>query len=142
MILARVGANVEPFRSAAALAKWSGLAPGNKVSGGKRLSGRTHPGDQDLRSTMVEAAWAAARTKNTYLAAQYHRLAPRLGKKKALLAVAHSMIVCVWVVLKRREPYADLGGDYFDQRDRDRVVRRSVNRLTALGYRVILEETA
>ena len=142
MILARVGANVDPFRSAAALAKWSGLAPGNKVSGGKRLSGRTHPGDPDLRSAMVEAAWAATRTKNTYLAAQYHRLAPRLGKKKALMAVAHSIIVRVWVVLKRHAPYEDLGGDYFDQRDRNRVVRRSVNRLVALGYRVTLEESA
>ncbi|MDA8064184.1 MAG: transposase [Thermaerobacter sp.] len=133
MIPARVGANGDPLRSAAAFAKWSGPAPGNEVSGGKRLSGRTRPEDQALRPEMVEAAWAPARTRNTYLAAQYHRLAPRLGKKKALLAEAHSMIVRVWVVWKRHVPYGDPGGDYFDQRDRDRVLRRGVNRPQALG---------
>ena len=139
VILAEIGPTVEPFRSPAALAKWTGVAPGNKTSGGKRLSGRTTPGNRALRSALVEAAHGAGRTKATYMGAQYRRLVPRLGPKRAALAVAHSICQRVWIVLDRREPYADLGVDYFDRRDTEAVKRRAVKRRADLGYRVTLE---
>lgn len=142
VILAEVGPTVEPFRSAAALAKWTGVAPGNKTSGGKRLSGRTTPGNRALRSALVEAARGAGRTKATYLGAQYRRLVPRLGPKRAALAVAHSICQRIWIVLARHEPYADLGVDYFDRRDSEAVKRRAIKRLADLGYQVTLEPTA
>jgi len=137
-----VGPTVESFRSPAALAKWTGVAPGNKTSGGKRLSGRTTPGNRALRSALVEAARGAGRTKSTYLGAQYRRLVPRLGPKRAALAVAHSICQRIWIVLDRQEPYADLGVDYFDRRDTEAVKRRAVKRLADLGYHVTLEPIA
>ncbi len=139
VILAEVGPTVEPFRSAAALAKWTGVAPGNKTSGGKRLSGRTTPGNRALRSALVEAARGAGRTKSTYMGAQYRRLVPRIGPKRAAMAVAHSICQRIWIVLDRREPYADLGVDYFDRRDTEAVKRRAIRRLADLGYQVTLE---
>ena len=139
LILAEVGPTVEPFRSAAALAKWTGVAPGNKTSGGKRLSGRTTPGNRALRSALVEAARGAGRTKSTYMGAQYRRLVPRIGPKRAAMAVAHSICQRIWIVLDRREPYADLGVDYFDRRDTEAVKRRAIRRLADLGYQVTLE---
>ena len=142
VILAEVGPTVEPFRSAAALAKWTGVAPGNKTSGGKRLSGRTTPGNRALRSALVEAARGAGRTKSTYMGAQYRRLVPRIGPKRAALAVAHSICQRIWIVLDRGEPYADLGVDYFDRRDTEAVKRRAIRRLTDLGYQVTLEPIA
>ena len=139
VILAEVGSTVEPFRSAAALAKWTGVAPGNKTSGGKRLSGRTTPGNRALRSALVEAARGAGRTKSTYMGAQYRRLVPRIGPKRAAMAVAHSICQRIWIVLDRREPYVDLGVDYFDRRDTEAVKRRALRRLADLGYQVTLE---
>ncbi len=142
VILAEVGPTVEPFRSAVALAKWTGVAPGNKTSGGKRLSGRTTPGNRALRSALVEAARGAGRTKATYLGAQYRRLVPCLGPKRAALAVAHSICQRIWIVLACHEPYADLGVDYFDRRDSEAVKRRAIKRLADLGYHMTLEPTA
>ena len=142
VILAEASPTVEPFRSAAALAKWTGVAPGNKTSGGKRLSGRTTPGNRALRSALVEAARGAGRTKSTYMGAQYRRLVPRIGPKRAALAVAHSICQRIWIVLDRGEPYADLGVDYFDRRDTEAVKRRAIRRLTDLGYQVTLEPIA
>lgn len=142
VVLAEIGPDVAPFPSAAALSKWAGLAPGNKTSGGKRLSGRTQPGNRLLRSTLVEAAWAASRTNGTYFQSQFRRLMIRLGRKKAALAVAHSILEVIWFVLYRRDPYVDLGGDYFNRLNNEAVARRTVNRLKALGYEVTLSKTA
>ena len=126
------------FRSPAALAKWIGLAPGNHESAGKRLSGRTIPGNRALRAALVDAAHAAGRTKATYLGAPYRRMVRTQGKKRAAVIVAHTLAVDIWYILHRQEPYADLGVDYFDRRDTDRVRRQAVKRLETLGYQVTL----
>ena len=139
VVFAEVGSTVTPFPSPAALAKWTGLAPGNKTSGGKRLSGRTTPGNKALRNALIEAARAASHSKNTYLGAQYRRLVPRLGPKRAAMAVAHSICQRIWIVLDRREPYADLGGDYFMRRDHEATKRKAIRNLEGLGYQVTLE---
>jgi transposase len=137
-ILAEVGPTVAAFRSPAALAKWIGLAPGNHESAGKRLSGRTIPGNRALRAALVDAAHAAGRTKATYLGAQYRRMVRTKGKKRAAVIVAHTLAVDIWYILARQTPYADLGVDYFDRRDQDRVRRQAVKRLETLGYQVTL----
>jgi transposase len=141
ILVAEIGTDLTRFPSARHLASWAGLCPGNDESAGKRRSGRTRQGSPWLRTALVEAAQAAARTKDTYLAAQYRRLAARRGAKRAALAVAHSILVLVYVLLTRQEGYHDLGGQYFDERDRQAVERRLVRRLEALGYNVSLQPT-
>ncbi len=141
-LLAEVGADMSRFASARHLASWAGMCPGNNESGGKRKSGQTRHGSPWLRKTLIEAAHAAARCKQGYLAAQYHRLAARRGKKKAVVAVGHSLLGIVYYVLTRREEYRELGGNYFDERDKQAVTRRLVQRLQKLGYDVSLQPTA
>ena len=119
------------------------MCPGNHESAGKRLSGRTRKGNQALRAALVQAAHGASRTKHTYLAAQCQRLAARRGRKRALVAVGHSILVIAYHLRKHPDrPYQDLGPAHLDQRDRERVGRRLVRRLEALGYRVALDPTA
>jgi transposase len=138
--VAEIGTDLRRFPSARHLAAWAGLCPGNDESAGKRRSGRTRKGSPWLRTALVEAARAAARSKDTYLAAQYRRLAARRGAKRAAVAVAHSLLVIVYVLLTRKqEGYQDLGTNYFDERDRQAVQRRLVRRLEALGYTVALQ---
>jgi transposase len=139
LILAEVGADLSRFESADHLASWAGLAPGNNESAGKRLSGKMRKGSQWLRVGLTQAAQAAARTKDTYLAAYYHRLAGRRGKKRAIMALAHSILVIAYHIIQRKEPYQDLGGNYFDERKRATTANRLTRRLEKLGYRVSIQ---
>jgi len=140
VLWAETGGDMNRFASARHLASWAGMCPGNHESAGKRLSGRTRKGSPWLRHCLVEAAHGAAHTKNKYLSSQYHRLAARRGKKKALLAVGHSILVIAYHLLSRKQAYSDLGANYFDERDRQAVTRRCVNRLQKLGYQISLEK--
>ncbi len=143
VIVAEVGMELSRFPTANHLASWAGMCPGNNESAGKRLSGRTRKGNRYLRSALVEAAHAAARSKNSYLGAQFHRLCARRGANKATIAVGHSILVIAYHLLKEPESiYRDLGLHYFDERDRQATERRLVHRLEGLGYRVTLEPAA
>src|SRR5262249_14038450 len=143
VLVAEIGTDLRRFPSAGHLAWWAGLCPGNDESAGKRRSGRTRKGSPWLRTAIVEAAQAGARTKDTYLAAQYRRLAARRGAKRAAVAVAHTLLVMVYALLtQQQETYQELGGHYFDARDRQAVRRRLVHRLEALGFVGSLQPTA
>lgn len=137
-IVAEIGTDMSRFPSAKHLASWAGVCPGNKQSGGKRLSGRITAGNRWLRAVLGEVAWAAIRTKDSYFQAQYQRLARRRGKAKAAMAVAHSLLVVIYHVLRERTPYQELGAAYFDRLETTRLERHYVRRLEQLGYKVDL----
>ena len=138
-IVSEIGTDMTRFASDAHLASWAGMCPGNHASAGKQLTGKTRKGNVYVRGALTQAAWAAARTKQTYLSAQFRRLTTRLGKKRALVAVGHSILVIVWHVLSKRRSYQELGGDYFDRRNEDVYRKKLIRKLEDLGLKVTVE---
>lgn len=141
-LVAEMGPDMAPFETAEQAASWSCVCPGNNESAGKQRSGRTRKGNPWLRSTICEAAWGASRTKKSYFHAQYARICARRGPNRALMAVAHSMIVVGFCLIKYGLEFKDLGADFFDRRNREHAIRRAVKRLNSLGYEVHLERAA
>jgi transposase len=141
-LIAEIGVNMDQFGSAERLSKWAAVCPGNNESAGKRKSGKTNKGNHWVRRSLAEAAWASSRTKNTYLSAQYRRFVRRKGKKRAIVAVSHTILSCAFHILKKKVSYQDLGNDYFQVRKRDYLKRYHLNQLKKLGFDVRVQPAA
>ena len=141
-ILSEIGLDMNQFPSAEHLSSWASLCPGNFESAGKRLSGKMRKGNVSLRRCLSQAAWAISMTKNNYLSALYRRIAARRGAKRAIMALAHALLVIAYHMLKRKEDYRELGADHFDRIDMNRTRRSLVRRLERLGHKVTLEPLA
>lgn len=141
-ILSEFGNNVEVFGSAGQLASWAGLAPGNYQSAGQRRYVATLKGNRHLRRLMVQCAWAATRVKDSYLGAFFRRVMARRGHLKALVAVAHKLVLILFQILKKKEAYKELGGHFYDQKNVAKVAARTVSRLEKLGFEVVLTPKA
>jgi transposase len=139
VLIAEIGVDMTAFPTAKHLASWAGVCPGNDQSAGKRRFGKTRKGSKWLRATLAEASLAATKTKDSYLAAQYHRLRGRRGPAKAVTAIGHSILTAAWHMLQTGELYNELGGDYFARQNPDRTTKRLVRQLEALGHHVTLE---
>jgi transposase len=139
VLIAEIGVDMTAFPTPKHLASWAGVCPGNDQSAGKRRSGKTRKGSKWLRATLTESANAAARTKNSYLAAQYQRLRGRRGHSKAITAVGHSILTTAWHMLQTGELYRDLGADYFTRQNPDRLTKRLIRQLEALGHSVTIQ---
>jgi transposase len=142
VLIAETGADMSRFPTAKHLASWAGLCPGNNESAGKRMAGTVRKGNRWLRKALVEAALSASRAKDSALAARYRRIMRHRGHKKAVIAVAHAILISAYYILERQVPYQELGPHYFDQHHAERARRRAVQTLERQGYRVILEPAA
>lgn len=138
-ILAETGIDMTRFPSAGHFASWAKICPGHNESAGKRFSGATGHGNRHLRAKLVQAAWAAVKVKGSYFAACFHRLAGRRGVKRAIIAVAHRILIALYHVLKRQEPFRDLGATYYDQRSQAQLIKRTERRFAQLGLKVTVE---
>jgi transposase len=141
-MVAEMGADMSQFPTVAHAASWAGLCPGQEESAGKRKSGRTRRGNVWLRRALTQAAWGASMTKGSYFKAFYHRLAARKGKKRAIVAVAHALLSTGYMLLWTGRKFSDLGEDYFDRLDRERLTKRLVKRLEKLGHQVSIQPAA
>ena len=137
-VLAEIGTDMTRFPTARHMASWAAMCPGNHESAGKRRSGRTNHGNRWLRSALTQAAWAASHSKKTYLSSQYRRLAGRRGKKRAIVAVGHTMLVMIYHILRNAVDYRELGPDYMDKLQPRRLTTYLVKRLKSLGHKVTL----
>lgn len=139
-IVAELGTDMTVFPDADHSASWSGMCPGNRMTGGRRKSGKTRKANPYLRRDLCQAAWAATRKQDSYLAAMYRRQRGHLGHQKAIFALAHQILRIAYTMLKRGEDYREMGGDYYERRNKPKTVHRLVERLSRLGYAVYLEE--
>jgi transposase len=142
VMVAEMGTRVEQFPDAHHAASWTAMCPGNNESAGKRRSAKTRKGDSWLRAALCEAAWAASRTKGTYLSALFRRVAARRGKKRAIIAVGHAILIITYRLLKNHEPYRELGENYFDNINPEKTASRLIRRLQRMGYEVLLTKAA
>jgi len=142
ILIAETGGDMRHFPSAAHLCSWAALCPGHDESAGKRRSGHTRKGNRYLRSALIQTGWAASRAQGTALRALYHRVKPRRGHKKAVVAVAHQVLQIAYYIMRDGQPYHELGEHYFDQRNKERAIRRHVRQLEALGMTVTIQDAA
>lgn len=141
-IIAEIGVDMEKFPTEKHLASWAGMSPGNNESAGKKKATCTTHGNKALKRALIESAWAAAKTKNTYLRAKYDSLIGRRGKKRALVAVGHKILIASYHILKKKIGYKELGKDYLDNGKKDKIAKRYIKRLTDLGYEINLKKEA
>lgn len=139
-IIAETGINMEQFRNADHFSSWAGLVPECKESAGKKMSTRIRKGNKHLKSTLVECARATIRKKDSYFYAKYQRIAARRGGKRALIAIAHSMVLAIYHILKDLQPFKDIGSEYFITMNEEKIIKRNIKSIENLGYEVVLQK--